>query len=209
RLRATRAALGWHVAPSPPPHDLLGLELRDRLVRRGRRCRVITLVRDPIARNISSYFEHLDAIWNRTDAHASVPLDDLHRGFLERFPHDEPLTWFDDELLPVLGIDVHDHSFPSAGSLRIGDVLIMKSELEDAVKSAALRDFLGLRRLTVQPTNSTGSKSKGETYRHFLATIRLEQGFVDRMLESRYTRHFYTEAERDAMRRKYLAPSTI
>jgi hypothetical protein len=203
RMRAKRVELGWHLAP-PPAHDILGPILRERLVNRGRRVKVITLVRDPIARNFSSYFEHLDAIWHRENAHATVPLEELHRGFLERFPHDEALTWFDDELRPVFGVDVYEHPFPASGHLRIGDVLVLKSELDDATKCAAVSEFLGLRDLAFRPANVTASKAKGEPYKRFVSTLRLDSAYVDRMLESRYTRHFYTEVEREEMRRKYL-----
>lgn len=202
RMRAERAALGW-LLPPIPPHDLLGLRLRDQLVARGRPAKIITLVRDPIARNFSSYFEFLDAIRNVRDAHATVPLEELHRGFVERFPHDDALTWFDDELRPVFGIDVYEHPFPASGHLRAGDLLILKSELDDTTKSAAIAKFLGLRNLTLQPANVTESKTYGEVFRRFTSTIRLDPAYVDRMLNARYTRHFYTDAERETMRRKY------
>jgi len=203
RMRAKRAELGWHLAPLPA-HDVLGPILRERLVDRGRSVKVITLVRDPIARNFSSYFEHLDRIWHRQNAHESVPMEELHRGFVERFPHEEALTWFDDELRPVFGVDVYEHPFPASGHLRIGDVLVLKSELDDATKCAAVSEFLGLRNLVFRPANVTASKAKGEVYKRFVSTLRLDPAYVERMLESRYTRHFYTEAEREAMRRKYL-----
>ncbi len=203
RMRARRANLGW--APRPlPDGDVLGLRLYDTLVRRGRRAKTITLVRDPIARNLSSYFEHLDALWSTPDAHASISMEDLHRGFVERFPHDEVLTWFDDELRAIFGVDVYEHPFPASGHQRIGDLLILKSELDDATKAAAVAEFLGLRELSLKNVNVTEAKAKGDAYRRFRETLCLDPAYVDRMLDARYTRHFYTDAEREAMRRKYL-----
>src|SRR4051794_39437103 len=64
RMREERRALGWSVPPVAP-HDRLGLRLRQDLLERGGRAVIVTLVRDPIARNVSSYFEHLDFIWQR------------------------------------------------------------------------------------------------------------------------------------------------
>jgi len=203
RMRAERASLGWFIPPVPK-HDLLGLRLRDRVVARQRRAKVITLVRDPIARNLSSYFEHLDAIWNTRDAYATIPLEELQRGFVERFTHDEPLTWFDDELLPVFGIDVYEHPFPVSGHLRVGALLILKNELDDDTKCAAISEFLGLRKFSLQAVNTTERKAYGDAYRRFTSTLRLDPAYVDRMLNARYTRHFYTGAEREAMRRKYV-----
>ena len=205
RMRARRADLGW--APRPlADGDVLGLRLYDRLVSRGRRAKIITLVRDPIARNLSSYFEHLDAIWRTPNAHETIPMDKLHRGFAERFPHDEALTWFDDELRAIFGIDVYQHPFPASGHQRIGDnLLILKTELDDATKAAAVAGFLGLRELTLKNVNVTEAKAKGDAYKRFRSALRLDPAYVERMLDARYTRHFYTDAEREEMKRKWLS----
>ena len=135
---------------------------------------------------------------------AVFQLHRMNREHLERFPHAEPLTWFDDELRPVFGVDVYEHPFPASGHLRIGDVLVLKSELDDATKGAAVSEFLGIRNLVFRPANVTTSKAQGEAYKRFVSTLRLNPQFVEKMLESRYTRHFYTEVEREAMRRRYF-----
>jgi hypothetical protein len=202
-MRAVRAALGWRIPPIPR-HDQIGLQLRERVIRRLRPAKIITLVRDPIARNLSSYFEHLDAIWNRDHAHESVSIEALQAGFAERFTHDEPLTWFDDEIRPVLGIDVYETPFPASGIQALDDLLILRTELDDEVKASAVAKFLGLGRLSVTATNETTGKRKGDVYRQFRATLRLDPNYVDRMLDARYTSHFYTDDQRAALRRKYV-----
>ncbi|MBV8519429.1 MAG: hypothetical protein JO197_18705 [Acidobacteria bacterium] len=210
RMLAGRRAKGWYEAPLQP-HDRYGPLLRESIIRRGKRVRVVTLVRDPIARNLSSYFEHLDAIWSTRDAHEKIAMDELCRGFFERYTHDEPLTWFDDELLPVLGIDVYQLPFPAEGHLVIRtpqcELLILKAELSDAQKSAALSRFFGMRGIDVRRANDTGTQSNGEAFRRFIEAIRLTPDYVDRMLDSRYTRHFYGDEERVALRRRWLRAS--
>jgi hypothetical protein len=206
-LRETRARLGWRVPPVPR-HDRLGIRLNRQIIARGRRAKIITLVRDPIARNYSSYFEHLDDIWNTPQAHAVIQLDVLASGFLARFPHDEPLTWFDDEMRPVTGIDVYAHAFPPSGELTIRtarlDLLVLKSELEDVVKAHAVARFLGLESLVLRTVNATVQKPKGAVYRRFLERVSPGEAYVDRMLDSRYSRHFYTPAERERLRATYV-----
>jgi hypothetical protein len=208
RMREERRARGWSIPPVPP-HDRLGIQLASSLMATGGRARIVTLVRDPIARNFSSYFEHIDAIWHTPHASESIDLDRLCAGFLERFTHAEPLTWFDDELRPVFGVDVYEHAFPPAGHLTIHtdrfDLLVLKAEASDETKGAALSQFLGTGRIVVERANVTPDKTKGDLYRRFLATIRLSAAYVEEMLSARYTRHFYSEAEREAMRRSYLA----
>ncbi|MCU1245806.1 MAG: hypothetical protein JWN02_1716 [Acidobacteria bacterium] len=206
RLRDRRMALGWDVGPVPA-YDRLGLLLNERLLQAGRSAKIVTLVRDPIARNLSSYFEHLDEIWHTVDASRVVPMDDLHRGFLERYPHDESLTWFDEELLPVTSVHVYDHPFPAAGHLRLEvgrlDLLILKSELPNETKRLALSAFLGTNLPFFSEANRTAEKSHGATYERFRRSLRLPPEYVDRMLDSRYCRHFYSADERKALRLKY------
>jgi hypothetical protein len=205
-MRASRRALGWHIPPVPA-HDLLGLRLRRDVIDRGGRAAIITLVRDPIARNISSYFEHLDSIWRRRDAHASVPVADLIEGFRTRYPHDEPLTWLDDELRKVTGIDLYSVPFPQCGHLTISQgniaLLVLKNELADATKENALAEFVGVPALSLERTNRTGDKAKGAVYREFLGQLQLDESYLGRMLESRYARHFYSSAEREQLWRRY------
>jgi hypothetical protein len=133
RTLEERRALGWNVPPINA-HQGMGLTVHSKVIAAGRRAKIVTLVRDPIARNLSGYFYSLDRIWNIANAHDAISIDDLCRGFLKRFTHDEPLTWFDDEFHPVLGIDVYAHPFLAQGHTTIHtdqvDVLIMRSELK-------------------------------------------------------------------------------
>ncbi|MEE2719514.1 MAG: hypothetical protein VX727_07000, partial [Planctomycetota bacterium] len=83
--------------------DHFGSMLRRRIIETGHASKMITMVRDPIARNVSSYFQHLDEIWGVRRAHERIELDELLRGFHEVFEHDEPLTWFETEVRGVFG----------------------------------------------------------------------------------------------------------
>jgi hypothetical protein len=211
KMREHRRALEWLIPPVPA-HDDLGLRLREELIDRAGRAAIVTLVREPIARNISSYFEHLDIIWNRPNAHESVSLELLLEGFRRRYTHEEPLTWFDDEMLPVTGIDVYAHPFPASGHLVVRrekiDLLMMKSELPDGTKAETLSQFLGMRGLALAPANRTSVKTKGLVYRQFLDALQLDDAYVEQMLENRFARHFYTSAELDSLKRRYTTKTT-
>ena len=85
---------------------------------RGRRTlKIVTLVRDPIGRNVSMYFHDLH-YWlayyfsevrpDRDGARRNRPLIDCFR---ETFDHRYPLDWFDKELKRLSGIDVYEHAF--------------------------------------------------------------------------------------------------
>ena len=116
--------------------------------------RIVSLVRDPVARNISFYFETLDVLWQTQRAHERVPLERLLEEFHERFRHERGVEWFDNEFKPVLGIDVYEHPFPhDEGYVRIDsgpyEVLVMRHDLDDRVKEKCLADLVGVGSVSV------------------------------------------------------------
>ena len=71
---------------------------------------VISLVREPVARNISAFFENLANTHQDLGSDRQQPGDLIARlqmRFLETYNHRVPLTWFDDEVKPTFGIDVY------------------------------------------------------------------------------------------------------
>jgi hypothetical protein len=207
KLRESRLACGWRIPPVPA-HDRLGMMLHRKVIAAGRRAKIITLVREPIGRNFSAYFEHLDDIWHTENAHREISAEVLAKAFIERFTHGEPLTWFDEEMLPVTGIDVYASEFPREGHQVLTaphlELLVLKSEMDDETKHGAVERFLGRELPRLKRANDTSLKPTGSAYRRFLDTITLPRAHVERMLESRYTRHFYSEPERDELRRRYV-----
>src|SRR5947209_8998852 len=106
----------------------LGQALDAGLIRPRCPAKIVSLVREPIARNISFYFETLDVLWQTENAHEKVGLECLMAEFKDRFTHERVLEWFDTEFKPTLGIDVYEHTFPrEAGFLRIDSGLTKSS----------------------------------------------------------------------------------
>ncbi len=194
RVFEERRMLGWRARPISR-HERFGLTAHDKIIAAGRRAKIVTLVRDPIARNLSAYFHWIDDVWNIANAHEVLPSDELCRGFLERYTHDEPLTWFDDEFLPILGVDVYERPFPAVGHTTIHtdrfDILILRSELHDDVKRSAISSFLARTIGPLQWVNTTRDKGNGAVYEQFRRAVQLPEEYVARMRGSRYYRHFY------------------
>ncbi len=175
----------------------------------GAGCRIITLVRDPVACNVSWLFERSrlknpDTARRFREGH--FDLDELRRRFLEEEDHDLPLRWFDREIRDVYGIDVYVEPFPHEAGFATfsnGDVDLLALRLEDLsrVGAGALRDFLGLDRLDLVPRNVRLSTEAGELYRRFKTELRLPDDHLERVYSSRMARHFYTPEEIAAFRR--------
>lgn len=198
---------------APSTDDLvmyaLGRALYRGIIKAGRRAKIITLVREPIDRNISFYFQNLDFLWSTADAHKKVGLGRLLEEFLDRFDHDETLGWFDYEFKAALGVDLYAHEFPhDLGHLRLDagrhEILVLRSDLEDAAKAGCLAEFLGVEGVTLAPANAAAQKPYADTYREFRRRLRLPERYVNHMLDSKYARHFFSPGERDVLRSRWL-----
>ncbi|MGH7443871.1 MAG: putative capsular polysaccharide synthesis family protein [Longimicrobiales bacterium] len=190
--------------------DDLGLALHDEIIRRHIPVRIVTLVREPIARNVSAYFHILEVLWQRSDAYSALSTEELTRGFLERGRHIVPLEWFDQEFRPVTDLDVYSTPFPAAAGclrLRAGphDVLVLRADLDDAAKAQRLAEWLGLEDFELMRMNEAGRKHYAGTYAAAIRQMRLPPSYVDEMLESRYARHFFSAAELMQLRAQWVA----
>jgi hypothetical protein len=183
--------------------------LTEELIKPGHRVKVIALVREPVGRNISYYFQALDDIWQTPSAHRNVELERLVAEYHDRINHQRAINWFDNEFKPVLGIDVYAHPFPrDKGFLRITsgpyEVLLMRHDLDDRLKEKCLAELIGVPAVSLTPKNVGTQKVYSSTYTEFLKRIRLSEDYVDRMLGSKYARHFYSAEELARLRAKWL-----
>jgi len=177
----------------------------------GRNRFVISLVRDPVQRNVSAFFENLtqvipDAYDRITDDRMTIA--ELTEAFLDRYEHSAPLTWFQSQLEPVFGIDVFATTFDTEkGYLTyeadMTKLLVIRLENLTSCGSAAIGAFLGIEGFELAPANRACRKRYGTLYAEFQRAVRLPESYLTRMHDSTFARHFYTATEIDAFRRRW------
>ena len=207
----------------------------NRLIVQPRRpAKFIILVRDPVAVAASSFavgddwrdpslapfsFDRVDSAdrAERTDRsdHAAAPSTDalaaLERVFYDgRFPWQIMARWFDEDVLPALGWDVYAQPFDrAAGVLRTQhgpwEILLLRADLADERKSAAIAQFTGLPVLDLRQENSARERGHSARAAAVRQAIARRPQAVAQLLDSRFTRHFWTDAEVAAMRAKWIA----
>ena len=138
---------------------------------------VITLIREPIARNISAYFQNIE-LWcpEICDSRITerVKLEIVKEAFFDRFnPHDLTLRWLDDRLEPVIGIDVYNKPFPFNKGYEIyedSDFRLLLIRLEDlsSCYEPAVKAFLGIRDCPLVSANIGEEKRYANLYKKFL-----------------------------------------
>ena len=190
--------------------------------------KIITLTREPISRNISTFFENLevkridssDKYEVKSDYYDIAPIivtpdnmQALRDLFFDRLNHDSPLVFFDRELKGVFGIDVFASEFPKSKGFKTyedekADVLLIRLENLNDCAEEAFKDFLDIHNFALVNTNIGREKVYASIYNKFRETIHLPDSYLDKFYNSKYMRHFYTEAEIEKFRAKWCRSST-
>jgi hypothetical protein len=160
--------------------------------------KIITPVRDPIARNISAFF-----MQSRDPNHKVTYLDSDReqrrfelslRKFLRAYPHNWAEQWFDKEFLPATGINPFLTPFPKLESYQIvkdfHEVLFLRTEDLDLLGATAISNFVGK-----SISLPSGYEERSKEYKYFLRNVQLPDWYISRMYSSEWVRHFYTTQE--------------
>jgi hypothetical protein len=177
-------------------------------VKPGGPLRVITLVREPVANNISMFFEVFDHYTGTSVADSPLDVEGMIQVFLDQYMHWRPLLWLDTELKTTLGVDVYQYPFSLQQGFAIInerniDLLVMKCELDDAAKSRAIAQFLGLDDFKMVRSNVSSQRSHARQYEEFRRRIRVPDWLLEEMYESKYARFFYSDEERARFRARW------
>ena len=181
------------------------------IIRPGKPCRFIALVRDPVATNISAFHYFLsnwigeESTLEEVERASSA---ELERIFFERYPHHMTTEWFDLEPKAVLGIDVYNSQFSHENKCQVYrrgpfELLVMRIDLDDEGKAARIREFLGIKDVTIRHINTMAEHGLCEQRDEMRRRISAHPEYVDQLLGSKYARHFWTDAERAQMRHSW------
>ena len=170
---------------------------------------MITPVREPIARNVSLFFENLLEFHIPADSHPDLyNVEKLSDIFIKEVRHSTALTWFDVEMKAMLGIDVYRYLFPKEkGFLTIKegniDLLLLKIEIDKLIKEQAIAEFLNIENFHLIEENVAKNKIYAKMYQKFIQNVNLPLWYIETMCRSKYIRHFYSDGEIESVRIKW------
>tara|TARA_R110002167_G_scaffold366448_1_gene597389 strand:- start:10360 stop:11178 length:819 start_codon:yes stop_codon:yes gene_type:complete len=167
--------------------------------------KIITLVRDPQARNISMFFHDLDAyIFSAhtnclntrrvplpTRCQNSAMLADIYN---QEFDHDYALRWFDSEFLPMTGINVYDSCFDKdkgfayLTSSKVEVMCIRTDKLKYCMSEVSL--FVD-QEIVLDRLNQANEKWYGEIYQGFITSYELPEERKHKINSSQFFQHFF------------------
>lgn len=181
-----------------------------------RQWKIITLVRDPIARNVGTFFQVLDEHipnWKQRYDSNALTVEDVQKAFLNAGSiHTEPVRWFDEQLLPVFGVDVFSESFPRETGYKIYhpdsriSVLLIRLEDLERIGALAIEEFLGLKGIELFNTNIGDEKDYAELYRLFKQKP-LPDEYIREMYSTKCAKTFYTSTDIAKFTLKWKGPA--
>jgi hypothetical protein len=104
---------------------------------------------------------------------------------------------------------VYDYPFPQETGFMVLkknnlELLILKIELPDPQLEKAIARFLEADRFKLKRNNIGANKTYADDYNQVKRNIFLPDAYINRMLESKYTRHFYSEKEIIGFKKKWM-----
>ena len=190
---------------SPPKHLLTAMSKRNSLFLKTHECVYITLVRDPVARNLSAFFQNLDRITEKERAETD-PRKMLET-FLRAYEHSEPIEWFDREFKDQLGFDIFSSPFNIEKKYAYLDdfnTIIFRTDCPDKVKSRVLSEVLK-RDVVVGQENVSAKKAYSQIYKA-MQNISFPSEYLESMYSTKFSRHFWSPAELNDFRRFWSEP---
>jgi hypothetical protein len=171
--------------------------------------RIITLVREPMARDVSDLFHNL-SIYMKEFGMKEFDIDELIKNFLNKFDYEYTLEWFDKELRNFLDIDVFEIPFPHDVKYKILkkgriEVLTMRTEDLSNVFCDAMKEFTGVHFKKLINSNVARNKEYAQLYFSFIEALPVTPKSLDERYNTKYTYHFYTDEEIDRFRKKWLS----
>jgi tetratricopeptide (TPR) repeat protein len=170
--------------------------------------KIISLVRNPIEVNISSFFQNIERHYpdlSQIQIH-EIDIDDMINKFKSLDPT-YPLTWFEKEFRDQLDFDIYSMPFSALGWKtylhKRYHILVMQVELPDSEKENVIKSFSRSHTLKLENHNLSSEKWYHQKYLEFRMKLVLSREYVERCLFSTYTQYFYTDKQINNFYQKY------
>ena len=188
---------------------------------KGAPLNIISIVREPIAREISAFFQNFTVVGHpyyladESDI-VKYTADELIDIFLDKISQRVGVTlnWFENNFEPVTDIDIYENDFDSqkGWSLNSSDtyrVLLLRFEDINKNHVEALNALLKVRRegaLNIDQLHSMNlstNKWYGSLLKEFKSKISFPDDVLETVYSSKYCKYFYSDAECQAFQERW------
>ncbi|MCI4645877.1 MAG: putative capsular polysaccharide synthesis family protein [Hyphomonadaceae bacterium] len=173
---------------------------------------IVSAVRDPVARNLSAFFQNATSFLSIEEGKVRNPAEEVADIFVRRYRHSNSLDWFDRNIRRVFRLNVYTKPFDHERKCLVGEnrqcrLIVVRAEDSDEIKSQALCRHLGLKSLEISRANVGREKMYSDTYEAVRTILKMPEAILDELYSSQLAQHFYTGAELEQFRAGWLRAS--
>ena len=163
--------------------------------------RIISVVRDPVARAISLLWYGLRG---KSPYHFEMEntlgggFEKIQRSYFWAGFENREFEWFNEELKQVFGIDIYEYSFVKEKGYTIIEqdniqIMLLTTESINSLESE-IGKFLGIENFKIKSENKANQADYRFAYETYKKKIKFRQGMLERVYyENSYMKHFYTD----------------
>ena len=192
---------------SAKPDDLERKKEEIKELKKQKNIKILTLVREPLSRQISAFFNCLHLFIDERDINnlTTTHLIDL---FNEYSDINSYFRWFDDEIRDFFDIDIYDYPFDKEKGFTIiekNDVQLFLGKLENFnCYVSYMENFLNVGELNFSRRNNALKKWYGNLYEGFKKSFALDKDELSKIYDQNFVKHFYTTEEVENFKEKFL-----
>jgi len=191
---------------------------------KGEKWKIVTLVRDPLARSIATFFENSEV--EKLDGDNSWRVKSAWHDFDIRVEEDDlgtltemyfklidrlllrSLDYFDREFKGVMGVDLFDTPFSHSAGYQIYEypkcnILLIKLEHLNECVQEAYRKFFKIDSTELDDQNVGSHKDYARLYQLVKERIKFPDRLIDEIYSHKLPMHFYSPEEIDSFRERW------
>lgn len=181
--------------------------VKRKLIDEQKKLKIITLIREPIQRNISCFFQDFRAYNNGKEFH-EVTIDEAINNFLKNYPHDMMDKWFEREFFSTLNLEMEDISFNTTkktGLVQKGNytIILLRSDLGNDEKADFLGQVLETNGLSIGFNNAHSKKEYQSYYLSFINSLKIPDTILQTVYSSPLLNVFYNSHELKTLKTKW------
>lgn len=162
--------------------------------------KIVSLVRDPIARDISGIFQTWEHLFDVKDVSSLTPIEIVEHFRTAEFSYSQ--NWFETDFKEFTGLNVFENSFDATKGYEIyfnskASILILQLEQLNNIYNQALNEFIGFGYYKLQKENVTSSRASGELNAAVKKLLKFPRKKLEDIYQSPYIKTFYNESQVD------------
>lgn len=166
----------------------------------NKRIKIVTIVREPLSQIISQIFQQLNL----------YDIEQLRHLILDT-PHIDysyPESWCSEELQSFSGVDILEESFDRERGYSIYsndrcDLLVIRFDAIGDIFNQAMEELSSIPNWELSRVNISSNKRYSSQYRSFKSELTVDPELIDRLYQSQYMRHFYTDNQIDQLTKSW------